>query len=97
MTRSYWPESLDDVLNEPVEPHCPPSCVFRELCPTHIQEGINRLFIEGRYVRPSDCLWWQRMEVRVKRETGVDVLPETVEELRKALRRARPMREPGED
>ena len=88
VTRRHWPESLEEVLAEPVVRSCPATCPFSELCPSHIQEGINSLFLEGRYAGPQECIWYEKMSAKVLAELGGTV-PTSPAELREQLKRVR--------
>lgn len=83
MTRE-WPDTLDELLAEPVIRHCPERCPFHELCPTVRQVGIADLFRRGRYTEPRDCLWWERLAGLLYAELGASP-PETAADLRELL------------
>jgi hypothetical protein len=85
MTRRHWPATLDEVLAEPITPRCPVVCPFRELCPTHVQEGTVQLLAAGRLAGPSDCTWYQRMVLKVEEELGPGPVPVDAAALRRRL------------
>ena len=84
--RSHWPATLDEVLAEPIEPRCPHSCPFRELCPTHVQAGTVELLRTARIAGPGECTWYEVMERKVHEELGPDPLPVDAAGLRARLR-----------
>ena len=89
MTRRHWPATLDEVLAEPVHPTCPTVCPFRELCPTHVQQGTVQLFQAGRLAGPSECTWYALMVMRVEEELSPGPVPVDAGELRARLRQLR--------
>ena len=84
MTTRDWPDTLDQLLAEPVVRHCPSSCPFSDSCPTVRQVGIADLFRRGRYTTPQDCLWWERWAQLLYAELGASP-PATALELRELL------------
>ena len=92
MTPRHWPATLDELTAEPVIPHCPTTCPFRETCPTVRQVGIADLFRRQHYAHPTDCLWWEKLAALTQRELGIEP-PATAAELKEAMRERSAIRE----
>jgi hypothetical protein len=92
MSRAHWPATLDELLAEPVVPHCPETCAFRELCPTIRQVGIADLFRKQRYTDPQQCLWWEKLAALTRQELGIEP-PASAAALTEAMGERRAIRE----
>jgi len=59
MKRADWFKRLDEMAEEITEPICPSFCCFTQICPEWAQRGINQLFVDGRFKRRDECMWFQ--------------------------------------
>lgn len=72
-----WPDGT-------VEPTCPTQCCMRVICPTWIQRGINKLWIDGTYTKREDCWRFARL-ARVHHKATGKSPPKTSDEFLKQL------------